>query len=127
MTCPACGCENDTAAWFCAGCGANLVSAGVAAETRKVVTVFVIDLDLGETSWLDRTRCCAGTAGRWSRWRTRPSSGRDGQVRKRWGTGGEHPADSGGARSAEPTTHPTSAWLLGSEWPREDSNLRHQV
>ena len=44
MTCPACGRENDTAAWFCAGCGANLVSAGVAAETRKVVTVFFIDL-----------------------------------------------------------------------------------
>ena len=44
MTCPACGGENDRTARFCARCGANLASAGVASEARKVVTVFFTDV-----------------------------------------------------------------------------------
>ena len=44
MTCPACGGENDRTARFCARCGANLASAGVASQARKVVTVFFTDV-----------------------------------------------------------------------------------
>ena len=44
MTCPACGRENDPDARFCARCGAPLALAAVAAEARKVVTVFFTDV-----------------------------------------------------------------------------------